>query len=36
MNELHDKDFKNLYFKYIKFRLKFREFRKKVKGMFSS
>ena len=35
MKELRDGDFNNFYFKRLKFRLKLREFRKKVKSIFS-
>ena len=35
MKELRDEDFNNFYFKLLKFRLKLREFRKKIKSKFS-
>jgi SAM-dependent methyltransferase len=35
MKELRDSDFNNFYFKRLKFRMKLREFRKKVKSKFS-
>ena len=34
MKELRDEDFNNVYFKLLKFRMKLREFRKKMKGNF--